>query len=27
MAVIAASFAYMAANANEQLPRKPLPKK
>jgi carboxypeptidase Q len=27
MAVIVASFAYMTANANEQLPRKPLPKK
>jgi Zn-dependent M28 family amino/carboxypeptidase len=27
MAVIAASFVYMTANANEQLPRKPLPKK
>ena len=27
MAVIVASFAYMTANANEQLPRKPSPKK
>ena len=27
MAVIVASFVYMTANANEQLPRKPLPKK
>ena len=27
MAVIVASFAYLTANANEQLPRKPLPKK
>ena len=27
MSVIVASFAYMTANANEQLPRKPLPKK
>ena len=26
MAVIAASFAYLAANADEQIPRKPLPK-
>src|ERR1700681_860904 len=27
MAVIVASFVYMTANANEQLPRKPLPKR
>jgi hypothetical protein len=27
MAVIVASFVYMTANANELLPRKPLPKK
>jgi Zn-dependent M28 family amino/carboxypeptidase len=27
MAVVVASFVYLTANANEQLPRKPLPKK